>query len=168
MPSTCSSTCTYMTLESAEEAAAACLPRPPPCPRGPRRKARLSRLGRPMQTASVPSETIRRHPVSKASPARHRGKDQIEVPVCHRHDLCLYTHEWPVAVCINALEIRLPWYRNGSDLVQFQSRAPGFIAGNVHIERLDLEMERAPQTCGCAPRWHPVQSAPLFAWLERK
>ena len=41
------------------------------------------------------------------------------------------------------VEVRLPWHHNGSDIVQFQHRAPGFIAGNVHMVRLDLEMERS-------------------------
>ena len=46
----------------------------------------------------------------------------------------------------------ISWYRNGSEVVQFQSRAPDFIAGNVHMERLDLDMER------CARLARPVDA----------
>ena len=47
------------------------------------------------------------------------GKDQIVVPICHRLYLVLYILEWPLAVWINAPEVRMPWYHHGCEFFQF-------------------------------------------------
>ena len=66
IPSTCSTTFTYMTLDSAAEVSVH-LHRHPP--HRPRRLSRLCRLWPPMRSVSVSSETIRRCPVPQPSRA---------------------------------------------------------------------------------------------------
>ena len=75
-------------------------------------------------------------------------QDQIEVPDGLRPDLGFYILKGQCAVCIDALDVRLPGYHYGSDIVQFQSLAPGFISGKGHMVCLELEGHRQP--CKCA------------------